>query len=272
MSSRTKVLQSSVKRLDAGAHLREEAVSTMTNWLLAEQDVPLSAIPSLLIVDDDRELTTMLSEYLSREGFAPAVAGNTREALTAIHEGNPDLVILDVMLGGASGLDLLKDMRRQNLPIPVLMLTAHGEETDRIIGLELGADDYLTKPFNPRELTARIRAILRRAVASPSDVTVHRVGNIELDVRKRSISVAGKPVDATGAEFGVLTELIRQAGDIVSRAELTERVLGRPLTLYDRSIDTHISNLRRKLETDQVRIRNVRGAGYVLTVGQSEEP
>lgn len=234
--------------------------------------MPLNESPALLIVDDDRELTAMLSEYLVREGFTPTVAFNASEALAAMHATQQDLVILDVMLGGASGLDLLKDMRRQKLPVPVLMLTALSEETDRIVGLELGADDYLAKPFNPRELVARVRAILRRSGPLHDDVAVLKLGSIELDLRNRSVRVDGIPIQTTGAEFGMLRELLRHAGEVVNRSELMERVLGRPLTLYDRSIDTHISNLRRKLETEHVRIRNVRGVGYILTPGRSEEP
>ena len=230
----------------------------------------MSKPPNLLIVDDDRELTAMLAEYLTREGFALAVENTGAGAVTAILKRLPDLVILDVMLSGTSGLDHLREIRRMQIHVPVLMLTALGEETDRVVGLELGADDYLTKPFNPRELAARIRAILRRAATPPGGSVIQRLGSVELDSGQRRISVAGEKVEATGAEFGVLQELMRQPGQVISRAELTERALGRPLALYDRSIDTHVSNLRRKLESAQVEIRNVRGAGYILIAGKSQ--
>jgi DNA-binding response OmpR family regulator len=241
----------------------------MTTMNPRGQDGVMTDTPDLLIVDDDRELTTMLAEYLARDGFVPTVAGNAAGALLAIHERRPDLVILDVMLPGASGLDLLRDLRRRNLQVPVLLLTAQGEEADRVIGLELGADDYVTKPFNPRELAARVRAILRRGASRAAGTEVQRVGSLELDAGLRQVRLAGEVIDVTGAEFSVLMDLMRRPGQVVSRAELTERALGRPLALYDRSIDTHVSNLRRKLDPDKVEIRNVRGAGYILMAGTS---
>lgn len=241
----------------------------MTSLNPRGQDGVMAETPALLIVDDDRELTTMLAEYLARDGFAAIVAGNTVIALSAIHEHRPDLIILDVMLPGTSGLDLLRDLRRRDIQTPVLLLTAQGEETDRVVGLELGADDYVTKPFNPRELAARVRAILRRGASRADATDVRRVGSLEVDAGLRQVRLDGEAIELTGAEFSVLLDLMRRPGQVVSRADLTERALGRPLALYDRSIDTHISNLRRKLDPGKVEIRNIRGAGYILMAGTS---
>ena len=228
--------------------------------------------PRILLVDDDRELTSMLEEYLGREGFDVATShdgGEALERLTKPRLDPPlDLVVLDVMLPGRSGLDVLRALRSSETPPPVLMLTARGDDVDRIVGLELGADDYLPKPFNPRELVARIRAVLRRA----SDRSVPReplvLGSLRLDPARHRASVRGATVELTGAEFRVLEVLLRAAGRVVSREQLTEQSLGRQLELYDRSVDTHVSNLRRKLnlsESDDPQIRGIRGAGYLLT-------
>ena len=228
--------------------------------------------PRVLLVDDDRELTSMLQEYLGREGFEVSTShdgGEALERLTQPRLDSPfDLVVLDVMLPGRSGLDVLRALRSCENPPPVLMLTARGDDVDRIVGLELGADDYLPKPFNPRELVARIRAVLRRA----SDRSLPReplvLGSLKLDPARHRATVRGATVELTGAEFRVLEVLLRAAGRVVSREQLTEQALGRKLELYDRSIDTHVSNLRRKLEldaADEPQIRGIRGAGYLLT-------
>jgi two-component system response regulator CpxR len=193
-----------------------------------------SNAPSLLIVDDDRELGQMLQEYLTGEGFRISIVRDGLEALDKLANETFDLVILDVMLPSLNGFDVLRRLRK-TLSVPVVMLTAHGADVDRIVGLELGADDYLAKPFNPRELVARTRAVLRR--------------------------------------FRVLELLMRSPGQVQSRESLTERVLGRKLTPYDRSIDTHVSNLRRKLGLGQSglpEIRSIRGAGYVLAAHPDE--
>lgn len=224
---------------------------------------------SVLIVDDDRELAQMLTEYLTAEGFTIAAAHDGNAALTRLNAQKFDLVILDVMLPGLNGFDVLRNLR-QTLSVPVIMLTAHGTDVDRIVGLELGADDYLSKPFNPRELVARIRAVLRRfstrdpgAPAPPMSI-----GQLRLDPATFGVSLSGKQVRLTGTEFRVLEMLMRAPGQVQSRDLLTERVLGRKLTPYDRSIDTHISNLRRKLGLGAAglpEIRSIRGTGYVLT-------
>ncbi len=233
----------------------------------------MNARPRLLVVDDDRELSQMLVEYLEREGFDVDTAANGTEAIERLAAAVPDFLVLDVMLPGATGFDILRNLRAAQSRVPVLMLTARGDDVDRILGLELGADDYLAKPFNPRELAARIRAILRRATPEPgSGDGLVRAGPIVLDPSRLTVTVEGRPVDVTGAEFRVLEQLAREAGRVVSREQLTEQALGRRLELYDRSIDTHVSNLRRKLVLPEVlaEIRSVRGAGYLLAVGRSD--
>ena len=224
----------------------------------------------LLIVDDDRELTSMLTEYLGNEGFRVEVSHDGAEAARLLGAGAKyDLVVLDVMLPGTNGLDLLRSLRLLAVAPPVVMLTARGDDVDRIVGLELGADDYLPKPFNPRELVARLRAVLRRGTErrSASEDVLH-IAPIVLDVPRHVVRVRDAAVALTGAEFRVLEILMRSVGRVVSREQLTEQALGRPLELYDRSIDTHVSNLRRKLglaSPGDPEIRGIRGAGYLLT-------
>jgi len=223
---------------------------------------------SILLVDDDRELDLMLTEYLSAEPFSVVTAQDGKAALDLLTEEIFDLVVLDVMLPSLNGFDVLRRLR-QTLTVPVIMLTARGEDTDRILGLELGADDYLPKPFNPKELVARIHAVLRRTAKNMeySNQTV-TVGSVRLSTATLEAAVDGRVVRLTGTEFRVLELLMRGAGQVQSRESLTERILGRTLSAYDRSIDTHISNLRRKLVDKHgrgIEIRNVRGAGYLLT-------
>jgi DNA-binding response OmpR family regulator len=229
---------------------------------------------SILLVDDDRELDQMLTEYLSAEPFSVATALDGRAALDRLGEEIFDLVILDVMLPSLSGFDVLRKLR-QTLSVPVIMLTARGEDNDRILGLELGADDYLPKPFNPKELVARIHAVLRRtAKTTEYSNQVIAVGPLRLRTATLEATVDGRPVRLTGTELRVLELLMRGAGQAQSRALLTARALGRTLSAYDRSIDTHISNLRRKLTDEHgrgIEIRSIRGAGYLLT-GNREGP
>lgn len=223
----------------------------------------------LLLIDDDRDLCAMLEELLAGEGFA-VTSVHTGPAALALLEREPvDLAILDVMLPGMSGFEVLRTLRRRSA-VPVLMLTARGEAVDRIVGLEVGADDYLAKPFHPRELIARIRAILRRPATSgmgPAERLL-RAGALVLDLGRGRATVGERAVTLTGAEVRVLEELMRSAGQIVSRRQLCERALGRPLEAFDRSIDTHVANLRRKLGEDAPGIRGVRGAGYALDPGE----
>jgi DNA-binding response OmpR family regulator len=224
----------------------------------------------VLVVDDDRELCQMLGEYLEAEHFDVKTVHDGGEALAELEHNKFEILILDVMMPSVSGFDLLRKLGASH-DTAILMLTARGDDVDRIVGLELGADDYLSKPFNPRELVARIRAILRRASnrltrgGAPDELTV---GPIVLNTGTHQVHVAGKLIALTGAELRVLELLMRSAGQVISRESMTEQALGRKLVAYDRSIDTHISNLRRKLELEAGRnpeIKNVRGAGYTLT-------
>ncbi len=230
--------------------------------------------PQVLIVDDDAELRTMLKEYLEREQLDVVAVGDGAAALRRLERERPDIVLLDVTMPGASGFEVLQKLRTES-QVPVLMLTARDDHVDRILGLELGADDYLTKPFNARELLARIHAILRR-VHGPEDGAgpeVLRIGALTLETGLHQARVDGTAVALTDAEYRVLEVLVRQAGRVVSRAELTRRGLGRKLVGLDRSVDTHVSNLRRKLGPRieaTTPIRGVRGAGYLLGLAADE--
>lgn len=226
----------------------------------------------ILIVDDDEELCALVTRYLKSEGFVAEAVHNGSQGAEKALTGDYVLLVLDVMLPGANGFDVLRQVRRQSA-IPVLMLTARGDDIDRIVGLEIGADDYLPKPFNPRELVARIRAILRRSQAplttTPETESAQlSIGDITLDSAARLVKRGSETVELTGAEFDLLAILLRNAGQVVTREELVKQVLGRPLTPLDRSIDTLVSNLRRKLghASDGVeRIKSLRGIGYVYT-------
>lgn len=227
----------------------------------------------VLIVDDDQALSTMLAELLESEGFQCAAASNGNEGLAKVAGWTPDLVILDVMMPGDDGIATLRKLR-ETTHTPVLMLTAMGEDDDRILGLEAGADDYLAKPFVARELILRIRAILKRASRQSEpgaeQATDLSAGPLTLRPRQESARVHDAELALTGAEFRILEILVGNSGEVVSREQLTERALGRKLTPYDRALDTHISHLRRKLGKapagEQVQIRSVRSAGYKLVV------
>ena len=231
--------------------------------------------PHVLIVDDDAELRGMLAEYLTNEQIVVDAAADGAAALRLIERQRPDLVLLDVTMPGLSGFDVLKRLR-EKWPVPVLMLTARDDVVDRVLGLELGADDYLTKPFNGRELLARIHAVLRRTqggLALPGGAEVLELGRLTLDTGMHSTCVDGNAVTLTDAEYRVLEVLVRNAGRVVSRAELTQKALGRRHLGLDRSVDTHVSNLRRKLGAaieDSTPVIGVRGAGYMI--GQPSTP
>jgi DNA-binding response OmpR family regulator len=225
---------------------------------------------TVLLVDDDRELCRMLAEYLTPEGFKLTEVHDGDEALYTLDRHHFDLIVLDVMLPRIGGLDVLRSLR-QKFSTPVLMLTARGEDVDRVVGLELGADDYLPKPFNPRELVARMRAVLRRSLMiEPQPGRRERIeaGPVALNFSSRTATARGAAIALTGVEFRLLEVLMQQVGVVVSREQLTRQVLGRRLTPYDRSIDTHISNIRRKLQpvAGEVSIANIRRSGYVFTV------
>jgi DNA-binding response OmpR family regulator len=217
----------------------------------------------VLLVDDDVELLALLEEFLRGEGFEVASATDGEAGLQAAAQWAPDIVVLDVMLPRLGGFDVLRRLRESSA-VPVLMLSARGEAVDRIVGLELGADDYLAKPFNPRELAARIRAVLRRGRAGSAEVPL-RVGDVLLDPAARVVLRGGTPVELTGTEFALLETLLRHAGSVVRREVLYKEVLGRRPLPFDRSLDVHISNLRKKLgplPEGRERIVTVRGVGY----------
>lgn len=226
----------------------------------------------ILIVDDDIELTLMLQRFLAAEGLTAIGAGTGGEALQVLAQRAVDLIVLDVMLPGIDGFAVLQRVR-ERYDVPILMLTARGDDTDRILGLESGADDYLSKPFNPRELVARIGAIFRRMERreSASRLPIH-LGPLTMDPTRLAVLMNGEPIRLTTAEFMVLEALVSAGGKMQTRARLTEIALGRQLVAYDRSIDTHVSNLRRKLRLGpeaRLEIRSIRGAGYLLTARPS---
>lgn len=221
----------------------------------------------VLIVDDDQGLVSLLQRFLKNEGFQVYAVFDHRSGLDAALTGEYDVVILDVMLPGGSGFELLKSLRTRSR-VPVILLTARGEAVDRILGLEIGADDYVPKPFDPRELVARIRAVLRRAQESHNDDSGEEsltVGDISLSLLSRTAHCNGVAVELTGAEFNMVELLLRRAGMVVTREELAQAALGRPLSAFDRSVDVHVSRLRKKLGCvpgGEERIRPVRGIGY----------
>lgn len=226
--------------------------------------------PKILIVDDDRELGEMLREFLAPDHLDVSACLSGEDGLRALREDAYDLVILDIMLPGMSGLDVLKEVRQSD-DIPIIMLTARGDDVDRILGLEFGADDYLAKPFNPRELLARIKAILRRSRADEPRSKRLAVGVLELDVRSRRVSAGGQSLRLTGTEFELLRCLAEAPGKVIPKEELSQQVLGRRHMPYDRSIDTHISNVRGKLSdagVDSPSIQSQRGVGYLLLVDE----
>ena len=231
------------------------------------------ATAPLLIVDDDIGFTELLRELLSAEGFTTESVHNGDAGLSRALSGHYALIILDVMLPGRNGLEVLRALRKQS-STPVLMLTARGHDNDRIQGLESGADDYLPKPFHPRELLARIRAILRRSGTPPTTSQDGQVsvGDITLDPRSRTVRVNGEIVELTSAEFDLLRVLLAAAGQVVTREELFRSVLGREFNVFDRSIDNHVSSLRKKLgpKVNGIeRIKSVRGTGYIYTAIES---
>lgn len=228
----------------------------------------------ILVIDDDVELCELLTDYLVPEGFDVETVNNSNKGIERALSGDHDFVVLDIMLPGLNGFEVLRTIRKTS-NIPVLMLTARGEDVDRIVGLEMGADDYLPKPFNPRELIARIRAIRRRSgtgkneeeqTAPPERITV---GDLDLNTGTRTVRKTGKNVDLTAVEFDLLDMLLRSAGKVMPRKNLVSKVLGRGLDPFDRSIDVHISSLRKKLGhkvKGMERIKTIRGIGYLYAL------
>ena len=220
----------------------------------------------LLIVDDDISLCELLRSYLEHEGFQVSLAHSAEAAQQWLSDNSaPDLMILDIMMPGQSGLELLQILRPA-IQVPVIMLTGRGDDIDRILGLEMGADDYLPKPCNPRELLARIRAVLRRSQTPLPVSRVLELSGIYLDPAMRQVSLMDQPLELTSTEFNVLHTLMSHAGEVVSKESLTEKVLHRKLTLYDRALDVHVSRVRQKLaevsEPAAELIKTVRGQGY----------
>jgi len=230
----------------------------------------MSKVDRILVIDDDVELCALVGEYLEPEGFQIEAVYDGNRGLERVLSGNYRLIVLDVMLPGMNGFDVLRKIRNTS-KIPVLLLTARGEDVDRIVGLEIGADDYLPKPFNPRELVARIRAILRRTQggerAVPEIPEPLHVGDIDLDPATRTVLQNGEPVDLTSVEFNLLHVLLREAGRVVTREQLVDEVLSRKFSPFDRSIDMHVSKVRKKLgdtEGGTDHIKTVRGVGYIF--------
>jgi len=232
--------------------------------------------PRLLLVDDDTRLASMVSDYLGRAGFEVETAGSLaagRELLAANHY---DTLVLDLMLPDGDGLDLCRELRASSRTrhLPLLMLTARGEPMDRIVGLELGADDYLPKPFEPRELLARVKALLRRASPTASGDDVLRFGRLEIDLGARVARLDGKVCDLTGHQFDLLVVLAQSPGRVLSRDQIMDALKGHPLEAFDRSIDVHISRIRAVIEDDPKsprRVLTVRGAGYVFARKQDAD-
>jgi two-component system alkaline phosphatase synthesis response regulator PhoP len=214
---------------------------------------------TILVVDDEPKIATLARDYLEHAGFAVLTAGDGPSALSTVRQHHPDLVVLDLGLPGLDGLDVTRELRRDST-IPIVMLTARDDEFDKLLGLELGADDYLTKPFSPRELVARVRAVLRRADRAPEATESIHVGDVVLDLPRMRVEVGGTAVELTPTEFQLLATLAGRPGRIFTRAQLLDTLHGIAFESYERAIDSHIKNLRRKLEPDPRRPR------YVLTV------
>lgn len=227
---------------------------------------------AILMIDDDTELCQLVADYLAMDGYQFEMVHDGVNGLAKAQTGNYQLVLLDVMLPGLDGLSLLKALRRDNY-CPVLMLTARGDDIDRIVGLELGADDYLAKPFNPRELQARVKAILRRVELAHHDgnqtAQALEVNQVVLNTQNRQVYCHQHSVSLTATEFQLLEVLMRHAGQLISKESLSQQVLGRRLQMYDRSLDMHISNIRKKLSqfAAEEKIQTLRGSGYLFISG-----
>jgi two-component system response regulator CpxR len=219
---------------------------------------------SILLIEDDTDLSSLMSEYFSQHSFEVEVIGEGRKGLSRALEGNHDLILLDAMLPGLDGFDLLKMLRRRRA-VPVIMLTARTGQSDRIAGLDAGADDYLPKPFAPDELLARIRAVLRRTKAM-ARAEIVEAGPVSVNSGTREAIAAGRTLELTGLEFDILEYLIRQAGQVVSRDQLMTVLYQREANPFERSLDVHISHLRKKLDGHRDMIRTIRGSGYMFCI------
>jgi DNA-binding response OmpR family regulator len=222
-------------------------------------------VKKILVVEDESRIARLVRDYLEHAGFEVLVAGDGEVALASARRSRPDLVVLDLGLPGRDGLDVARTLR-QTSSVPIVMLTARGEEIDRVVGLELGADDYVVKPFSPKELVARVRAVLRRTDAARAGGSeVLRVADVEVDVPRMRVSVGGRPVELTSTEFQLLAVLVREPGRVFTRGQLLDAVHGVAFDSYERAVDAHVKNLRRKLEPTPGRPRyllTVHGVGY----------
>lgn len=219
---------------------------------------------TVLVVDDEPKIVEVVGDYLRSAGFVVTTAADGEAAVASARARPPDLVVLDLGLPGLDGLDVARELRRSS-SVPIIMLTARGEEADRVLGLELGADDYLVKPFSPRELLARVRAVLRRTEGTPEDAERFAVGDVVVDVGRRQVTIGDRVVELTATEFDLLATLARRPGRVFTRAQLLEAVHGVVVESYERTVDAHVKNIRRKLEPDPQRPRyllTVHGVGY----------
>jgi DNA-binding response OmpR family regulator len=219
---------------------------------------------TILVVEDEPAIARLARDYLVQAGFRVQIAGDGEAALQTARVAQPDLIVLDLGLPGRDGLDVMRQLRHTS-DLPVIVVTARGEETDRIVGLELGADDYMVKPFSPKELVARVRAVFRRTEARDDPAEMIRVADIEIDVPRMRVAVAGRPVELTATEFQLLTALAREPGRVFTRGQLLDTVHGVAFEAYERAIDAHIKNLRRKIEPVPGApryIQTVYGVGY----------
>lgn len=225
---------------------------------------------TILVVDDEERLVSLVRAYLAQEGFHVVTARDGREALFAARQAKPDLIILDLMMPEMDGWEFIR-LHHKERETPIILLTARVEETDKVLGLELGADDYITKPFSPRELVARVRAVLRRAQKGPVETEVVRAGNLTLDHTAHRVTLAGEIIDLTPSEFDLLATLMSTPGRAFSRMELLERLQGDAYEGYERTVDVHVKNLRAKIEEDPRSpryIETVYGVGYRFAVGK----
>ena len=227
---------------------------------------------TILVVEDEPQIATLVRDYLEHAGFAVVVTGEGSGGLRLARTRRPDAVVLDLGLPTVDGLDVIRDLRRDSA-VPIVVLTARGDETDRVAGLELGADDYVVKPFSPKELVARVGAVLRRVDAAAVPAERLEVGALVLDLPRRRVTVAGRPVDLTPTEFDLLVAFAREPGRVFTRGQLLDAVRGFSLETYERAIDGHVKNLRRKLEPDPGApryVRTVHGVGYALAEPEPE--
>ncbi len=225
----------------------------------------------ILVVDDEPQIVKVLRAYLEKAGFQVVTAADGNAALSVFRQSRPDFVILDLNLPGIDGLDVCRTLRRES-NVPILMLTARVEETDRLIGLELGADDYVVKPFSPREVVARVRTIFRRTVAEPAKPEVIQAGELVIDLSGHTVSRSNQAVDLTPTEFDILVTLANQPKRVLSRMQIMEQALGESFEGYERTIDAHIKNLRNKLEPERKKssyIHTVFGVGYKFEIAQT---